>query len=64
MNAFIASHQILAFGIGISLMYIAAAAVALAWAIKTGQFRNQDHARYLPLEAREIGEDAEKKRNC
>ena len=56
MRTFIQMHQLLAFGLGISALYASVMITILVWAIRSGQFSNQDHARYLPLEAREIGE--------
>jgi nitrogen fixation-related uncharacterized protein len=59
VKSLLASHQFLLLWLGMAAIYLSGVAVVLYWAIKSGQFRNQDHARYLPLEAREIGETVE-----
>jgi nitrogen fixation-related uncharacterized protein len=32
-------------------------AAFFTWAIRSGQFKHQDHARYLPLEAGDLNEE-------
>lgn len=44
-----AAQVIIAIWIGLVVITLVTGGVVLAWAIKTGQFSDQDRARYLPL---------------
>ena len=50
---------IVQFWIGFTLIAVSGIAVVIGWALKNGQFRDQDRARHLPLESY-IPEDDEK----
>lgn len=52
--------------IGFAAMTLAGLGAALWWAIKSGQFKDQDRARYLPLMSGIPGEEDEKeeKKKC
>jgi nitrogen fixation-related uncharacterized protein len=51
MKAFVMHHQILALWLGLFLVNASVIGAVVWWAVRKGQFRDQDHARYLALEA-------------
>jgi hypothetical protein len=52
MNAFFQAHPIFAFLVAYSAVYLSVTGAILVWALRSRQFKEQDHARYLPLESR------------
>ena len=53
---------LLALWIVFTVMALGAIAAVIVWAVRSGQFRDQDHARRLPLEAElKTGPEAERK---
>lgn len=51
MRAFVMHHQILALWLGVLLINVSVIGAVVWWAVRKGQFSDQDHARYLALEA-------------
>ncbi len=51
MRAFVLHHQILALWLGVLLINVSVIGAVLWWAVRKRQFSDQDHARYLALEA-------------
>ncbi len=54
---------IVQFWIGFTLIAVSGIAVVIWWAVKSGQFRDQDRARHLPLESYIPEDDVKDKRN-
>ncbi len=46
-----AHNVLLTLWVAFSLVALAGIIAVIVWAVRSGQFANQDHARYLPLES-------------
>lgn len=55
--------EIIQFWIGFTLIAVSGIAAVIWWALKNGQFHDQDRARHLPLESYIPEDDVKEKHN-